>query len=107
MSMVMGDDGKMDDCPFAFGGVICTMTPLDHVNIVRSLLITLPQHKDVLANLVFFVSAVFFFGIFLVRVFAPPKLSLAYNRAFTREYMPLGDFLQEAFSGGILHTKVF
>jgi len=107
MSMAMGDDGRMDNCPFARGDMICTMTPLDHVTMVRSLLTALPQEKNALASIVLDASVLSLFVLFFIRLLAPPNLLLARNRSLTQEYVPLGNFLQEAFSRGILHTKVF
>ena len=107
MNMAMDADGSMDNCPFALDGVICTMTPFEHIRIVRSLLTALSQQRDALGYLAFIVLATSLFVVVVMRVFVPPKLLYAHNYAFIRENVPSGDFLQEAFSGGLLHTKVF
>ena len=77
MSMAMGDDGKMDNCPFALGDAICTMTPLDHVHTVRNFLTALPQHKDALADLLLLVSAVSVFAFLFVGISKPFSRALS------------------------------
>jgi hypothetical protein len=107
MGMNMGPDGTMSDCPFAPGGSsICTMTPLEHIGAIQSLFTTLPQRDNALSLFLLLISGIFAV-VFFWQSASPPKLLYKRRSIFERGYIPLHGFLQEAFSNGILNSKVF
>lgn len=107
VGMEIGFGGQMADCPFMSGGVICNMTPLQHITASQNLFTVLPQQKDT-AFLVLFFTAVFIaFTTSFLRPFLPPRLSVILSLASNREYILFHRSLQEAFSQGILHSRRF
>lgn|SRR5258708_16608864 len=105
MTMSMGPDGRMDPCPFSPSGSICTMTPLEHISATQSMFSALPQQKNIFSLLLLLISGIALLPLFL-RLFSPPKL-LYSDLLKNRRYTTPRNFLQEAYSRGILNPKTF
>lgn len=95
-------------CPFMQGHTsVCDVSPLEHVKAWQSAFTTIPT-KDPISSL-FAIFALFaLFGVSLFR-----KYFLCYQRtveiilSFRRRNFFIYHYLQEAFSRGILHPKIF
>lgn len=102
-TMNMDMEGNMTDCPFMPGVSICTMTPMEMIAASQSLLsdVTLAQDPFLLLLLA---------GVLILTVFpsflSPPRSRIRY-RIPKRGLVARFDFLEEAFSDGILNPKLF
>lgn len=105
-SMEMSHGHGMSDCPFmAQGEVVCAMSVGDHLNAWKgALLSTMPSVMVLLvaAAMAFVLASVLFFDTSQNRFVSPPLWQLR-ERTYTFIYRSL----QELFSNGILHPKVF
>ena len=109
--MTMGPDGQMSsNCPFMPGmATLCQMNPFEHIAAWQGMFTAVPNQNDILTILFLLAFAL---GVtLLVRAnwsMAPPK-TLASQSSFTyyKRYIPIMSPLQEAFSDGILHPKLF
>ncbi len=103
MSMNM-DSNMHENCPFMVGTSICNMTIIDHSSLATTIFTALPQINSFLfLSLIVlgFLSLVFF----IPKLFAPPPLKFKpFNISI---YSTLHNYLQEAFSNGILNPKTF
>jgi hypothetical protein len=105
--MDMQNDGTMSGCAFMGERAICAMTALEHIAAWQSAFAaTLPMAGLISLVLLLFVS------LFALRsrklIFLPDKDPPTYRfRLHYRKRAPFLDPLQEAFSNGILHPKVF
>jgi CDP-diglyceride synthetase len=104
--MQAGDN--MPRCPFAPGEVLCTMNIFGHINAWRGIFTSLPQKEFFNLCALFILAAAA--TVWLVRrlnhslheLFFATRLSLSYTARIS-----LPTFLEEAFSSGILHPKLF
>ena len=107
-NMQMGMDGNMSvaNCPFMVGTSLCSMTPLEHISIWQNIFTTLPHQNTILQILLAFSVFALFFILFR-QVFSPPQNYFYLNRNKYRRYTFPANFLQVAFSRGILNPKTF
>ena len=103
----MGSSNSMNDCPFSVGTSICTMTPLEHIGAAQNLINTLPSPRNIAYFFLLIISVVLLLALYFLKLFSPPKLSLAYHATYNRRSSPPPNFLQQAFSSGILNSKTF
>lgn len=101
----MQADGAMGGCPFMPGESLCMVSPLAHIAAWQSSSAALPFSESTALLLISFfaLGICAFSGVFTARV-PIPRFSFARARR-AREFP--ASFLQEAFSNGILNTKVF
>lgn len=105
--MNMGADGNMAPCPFSGEGAICTMNPLEHIAAWQSAFTTTVQNERDLTLLLVGLVLLFTAG-FWRQLFTKRDLrTLQRWHSVLREEFNILDPLQEAFSSGILHPKVF
>lgn len=105
----MGSMGQAVRCPFSGHSMsICSMNPLEHIEEWQGVFVTLPI-KD---NLLLLSTLLFIFALFGLRYFR--KFSIhnlsqlkIQNNSFYLRITPVFNYLQEAFSGGILNPKLF
>ncbi len=108
VTMPMNDDGTMANCPYLGITALCTMQPLAHVAAVQNMLAALPAQTASL------------FGLLALCAFAilsayagkrdrgePLCVPQGRRRRMRMRITGTIDALQEQFSNGILHTKVF
>jgi hypothetical protein len=107
LHMGMSSGSSMDNCPFAAPSSVCTMAPLEHIGAAQNFLNTLPSQKDAVYFLLLVISGVLLFASYFLKLFSPPKLSPAYCRTYNNRSQYSPNFLQEAFSRGILNSKTF
>lgn len=105
--MDMGMSGMMFHCPFANGMSLCDMSPFEHMATWQSMFTSLPRQQDI--GSLFLLLLVCFLLFAWKRYRYPPSKNLVRQFLYVRykEYIPLGNFLQEAFSKGILNPKLF
>lgn len=104
-SMSMNMDSSMhENCPFMVGTSICNMTVVDHYSAATTIFTALPQINSFLF-LSLIVLGFLSLSFFIPKLLAPPPLKLKPFNIST--YSPLHNFLQEAFSNGILNPKTF
>lgn len=107
-NMNMGMDGKMsvEDCPFMIGGVICKMSPFEHISMWQSFFTSIPSQNITL--LILLLVSVVLFVFWIKRLFSPPRnLFTQPNFGEYSKYIPLTHSFQELFSNGILNPKLF
>jgi len=107
-SMPMDEHGKMSNCPFMGAAAVCRMNPLEHLAAWQNMF-TIPPQKNILVFLILFLVA--FLAALLSRNFWRTRAkesvstkSLYYKRTNAAS---IRNPLQEAFSDGILHPKIF
>lgn len=107
MSMGMDMSGGMTDCPFmAHEEVICSMNLADHIGAWKSVFLsTVPTFTLLLAvaGVAVFVASVAPNLLRKIEYASPPSQKWLEVRTYTFSYRPL----QELFSNGILHPKLF
>jgi len=107
MSMGMDISGSMTDCPFMERGeVICPMNLADHIGAWKSaFLSTVPTLTLFLAvaGVAILVASIAPNLFRKTRYSSPPLTRWLQTRTYTFSYRPL----QELFSNGILHPKLF
>lgn len=107
MSMGMDMTGGMNDCPFmAHEEVICPMNLAEHIGAWKSVFLsTIPTLTMLLAiaGVAIFVTSVAPNLLYKTRYTSPPQLRWREVSTYTFSYRPL----QELFSNGILHPKLF
>jgi hypothetical protein len=107
MSTGMDMSGGMTDCPFmAHEEVICPMNLSDHIGAWKSVFLsTIPTLTLLLAvaGIAVFVASVAPNLLRKIEYASPPLQRWLEFRTYTFSYRPL----QELFSNGILHPKVF
>ena len=105
-SMEMSHGHGMSDCPFmAHGEVVCAMSVSDHLSAWKGALLGVaPTIVSLLttAAVAFVLATVLFFDTSQRRIVSTPLWQLR-ERTYTFIYRSL----QELFSDGILHTRVF
>ncbi len=95
------------NCPLGSHSMsICKMNPMEHIQEWQSMFTTLPA-KDILTLLSLLLAL--FALLKLRQVFSVPKIPKvdSYINLFYIRRPPISNFLQEAFSSGILNPKIF
>jgi hypothetical protein len=107
MSMGMDMSGGMTDCPFmAHEEVICPMNLADHIGAWKSVFLSVVPSLTLLlvvAGMTVFVASVAPNLLRKIEYASPPLQRWLEVRTYTFSYRPL----QELFSNGILHPKIF
>lgn len=99
--------GQPGTCPFMPGVVICNMTPMQHIAAAQSLFNALPFHTDFASLLLALLAALIGFLPFLRRTFALQLETVRHVLATTLVHTSPRFALQEAYSRGILNSKLF
>lgn len=102
MGMSMDMEGNMTDCPFMPGVSICTMSPLEMIGALQSFLSNVTLNQDLSLLLV---SVALILNVF-PKFFSPPRPTLR-HRISQKNLVSHFNFLQEAFSDGILNPKLY
>jgi len=103
--MNMSSEGDMPPCPFmAQGSSMCTMTPLEHISAWQSMLTALPVGNILLATLLIFAVIILISKDALGLI--EQKL-LSIYRFRHRKRFTTWNYLQEAYSRGLLNPKTF
>lgn len=97
--------GQMGPCPLMPGVAICNMTPLQHIAAAQTMFNTLPQQNNILLLLLMLLASIITAAVLSRSFLSPPKTVLP-RFVPRQEYVSFSP-LQEAFSNGILHSKVF
>jgi len=107
MSMGMDMAGGMTDCPFMESGeVICPMNLADHISAWKAAFVSA---APTVVTLMLVAGAIVFIASTTPFLFAPKRrpipirLNVLRTRTYSFSYRPL----QELFSNGILHPKLF
>jgi len=107
LSIGMDMTGGMTDCPFAaHAEVICQMNVGDHIGAWKSAFLSVVPALTLLlvvAGIAILVASVAPNLLRKIRYAAPPSYRWFQARTYTFSYRPL----QELFSSGILHPKLF
>lgn len=105
LSMQMGEDGKMSDCPFMMGQFsMCQMPAADHLSRWQQSFTAILQVAYYLFFLVVFIY-VFRFLIYQFTL-APPEDLAFYRYKINHPNTKLFNFLLRAFSDGIVQPKI-
>lgn len=106
--MAMNDDGIMSNCPYLGITALCKMQPLEHVVAWQNMLVMLPVKTMALFASVLLLAFVALFVFLQQRrngeVWRARPSQQKHRRRFI---VGIKDTLQEQFSNGILHTKIF
>lgn len=106
IGMNMQMDGTMNNCPFMPGVSICTMTALEHIAASQSMFNALPLDKD-FSFIFLVILALLLLSHNILKLFVlPPRLVRARDFLSHQGYIPLHNYLQEAFSNGILNPRI-
>ena len=110
LGMDMQMDGSMGSDCFMPGmtETLCQMNPLEHIATWQSMFTAVPSQNDALLLLASLFALALVAFLLTHRSIAPPKappLQLAF--AYYKQHIPIPNPLQEAFSNGILHPKIF
>lgn len=105
LHMGMGAGDSMTNCPFLVGVSLCTMSPLGHIGAAQNFLNSLPSQNNSIYFLLLAISGSLL-ALYFLKLFSPPKLFLAYDWVQNNHH-PSPNFLQQAFSSGILNSKTF
>jgi len=107
MSMGMDMSGGMDDCPFmAHEEVICPMNLMDHIGVWKSVFASVAPTFTLLlavAGVAVFVASIAPNLLRRVQYASPPVCRWLQTRIYNFSYRTL----QELFSNGILHPKLY
>ncbi len=107
LAMPVGTDGHMSGCTFMNGGSICTMAPLEHIAAWQSMF-TAAHLKEASLFLNLILITLFSVFLFLRRLDTSQLQNKSlYTQRFRYPRYSIRNELQEAFSSGILHPKVF
>lgn len=104
-AMPMDSDGHMVGCPLVVTATMCQMSPFEHISAWQNMFTTTaPNGIAALLLLLAFVAVAWFETNFGIRLYQEIRGLLRYcDRTY---YLPTRHFLQEAFSNGIIHSKV-
>lgn len=111
-NMTMGLDGQMSSSGCFMPGMtasFCQMNPLEHITAWQGMFTVVPSQNDILALLLILLTLVL--GAFFLHSHqstVPPKTPVSqFQFLYYKRRIPIISPLQEAFSNGILHPKVF
>lgn len=109
--MTMGPDGQMSSSGCFMPGMtasLCQMSPFEHIAAWQSMFTATPNQLDILALLLLLIASLAVGLLLIRRAIYPPT---APNRQSQPTYQQAGaapfNLLQELFSSGILHPKIF
>lgn len=105
--MTVDTRGQMTACPFLGVSALCEMNSLAHIAKWQSLFAALSEREvaPFLAVVLLSISTIFLLWYVRYTLIAPIRPSLALRRRAVSVLIPSA--LQEAFSDGILHPKIF
>jgi len=88
---------------------LCQMNPLEHIATWQSMFTAIPSQGGILSLLAVLLALILgAVTLFSYRGVAPPKILIPQlSYLYKRWRVPILDPLQEAFSNGILHPKIF
>lgn len=100
---------QMTNCPLMGMPVLCQMNPLQHIAAWQSVFTALPNHNNVLATLLLLLTFAFgiFAGYFYRNTDLVGTLQSGPRFIYQKKFLTFVSSLQEAFSSGILHPKIF
>ena len=107
--MPMNPDGTMSGCAMPGMATLCQMNPLEHIATWQNMFTAIPSQNDIF-TLLLALFALVLGALFLRshRSTAPPKtLVPQFQFLYYKRHIPIVSPLQEAFSNGILHPKIF
>lgn len=109
--MDMTSDGQMSSGCFMPGmSTICQMDPIEHITEWQSMFTAIPGNSDVLTILLILLTSVLLGFVLIKRSThphlsqSPPSKSLSF---YQRRHVPIVSHIQEAFSNGILHPRLY
>lgn len=102
--MSMDMDGTMTDCPFLPGVSICMMSPLEMIAASQSFLSGVIFNTD--SSLILLLVFATPIPIAFFALFSPPQITSRF-RVRKQKHRIRFNFLEEAFSNGILNPKLF
>ena len=109
--MTMGPDGQMSSGDCFMPGMtttLCQMNPLEHIATWQNMFTAVPSQNDILLLLASLLALALGALFITHRSTAPPKTLVSQiSFVYYKRYIPVSDPLQEAFSNGILHPKIF
>ena len=108
MPMVM--EGQMNTtCPFMPGmSSLCHMDPLEHLTAWQNIFAAIPSQLGLfVALLLLIISVIVVRRIQIPDIPTPFLHSISSQVLYSKTYIPIVSPLQEAFSNGILHSKIF
>jgi hypothetical protein len=100
-------DVPMPGCPFMNDGVavLCTMSPLEHIEAWQDMFLAIPVTSIILLCIVALAFAVPFL---YSPKWSPPRLrAFEFTPLYTTQKLSFQSYIQEAFSSGILNPKLF
>ena len=112
MDMPMESGGQMSSVNCFMPGMteaLCQMNPLQHIATWQNMFAAVPSQGSILTLLLALLAlALGALLLYSYRGAAPPRvLVFQPSFAYYKRYIPFTDPLQEAFSNGILHPKIF
>lgn len=88
--------------------VLCQMNPIEHLAAWQSMFAVIPSQGDVLLFLIALLAIIVGAIMIIYRSSAPPEIYTPQSQfLYSKRYIPIIDWLQEIFSNGILHPKIF
>jgi hypothetical protein len=99
-------DVPMPGCPFMNDGVavLCTMSPLEHIEAWQDMFLAIPVTFALLLCLTLLFVVAFIHS----PKWSPPRLrALEFTPLYTTQKLSFQSYIQEAFSSGILNPKLF
>ena len=105
--MNMNSGGQMTNCPTMGTAAICQMNPLEHIAAWQNLFIFTPNQNNILTLLLLLLAATFWFLRMFVRYAISSLNIFPPGRHYARASASFRTPLQELFSNGILHPKIF
>lgn len=110
-NMVMGLDGQMSSGNCFMPGmteVLCQMNPLEHIATWQNMFTAVPNQNDILLLLASLLALALGALFTAYRSTAPPVTAVLQPQfLYYKRRIPIIHLLQEAFSNGILHPKLF
>lgn len=96
----MSEGGQMTGCPIMMDrNVICSMSAQEHLSAWQSMFAAIPPQSLLLAPLLLLV-------VIISRYLLYKPSRVLYFQSKER-FTPIFDYLQEAFSSGLIHSKAF
>lgn len=105
--MQQGMDGRMGGCPFTVGLSVCNMNVLEHMRAWQSMFLSAPR---LFGAFILLAALLIVFFIIFYSILKSLKDNLLFikERHRLRFYTSFSDrVLQEAFSQGVLNTKIY
>jgi len=96
---VTGQDGQMSNCPFMGTPAICSMSAQEHIAALQSMFTAIPIQILLLTALLFMAGPILRY-----LTYKPPRFLYFQPE---KQFVPILDHLQEAFSSGIINSKAY